>query len=179
MDRKQFKSACEIMAESGIDGLGIVFRLELSFINANEFLSFPRFFPETVVGDPVKPGRETGFAAEAFKVLVSAQKSFLSEVVGEGDVGSDQIAEQTPDGRLVIPDQLRKSMVVVINKDARNEVCICQRHAPMLGQRRRFVCVFGAFKFPDQQIPHPDEEWDNADGPGAAFPFAASAEENH
>jgi hypothetical protein len=167
------------MAESGIDGLWIVFRLELSFIDANEFLSFPRFFPKTVVSDPVKPRRETRFAAEAFKVFVGAQKSFLSEVVREGDVGSDQIAEQTSDGRLVIPDQLRKSVVVVINKDARNEVCICQRHAPMLGQRRRFVCVFGAFKFPNQQISHPDKERDDADRPGAAFPFAAGAEENH
>ena len=112
------------MAESGIDGLGIVFRLELSFINANEFLSLPRFFPETIVGNPIKPGRKTRFAAEAPKVLVGAQKSFLGQIVREGDVGSDQIAEQTSDGRLVIPDQLRKSVVVVINKDSCNEVCI-------------------------------------------------------
>jgi hypothetical protein len=167
------------MAETGIDGLGIVFRLELSFIDANEFLSFPRFFPETIVGDSVKPGRKTRFAAEALKVFVSAQKSFLGQVIREGDVGSDQVAEQTSDGRLVIPDQLRKSVVVVINKDARNEVCICQRHSPMLGQRRRFVCVFGAFKFPDQQIPNSDQERDDADGPGAAFPVVAGAKENH
>jgi hypothetical protein len=113
------------MAESGIDGLWIVFRLELSFIDANEFLSFPRFLPETIVGDPVKPRRKTRFAAKAFKVFVSTQKSFLGQVVREGDVGSDQIAEETPDGRLVIPNQLRKSVVVVINKDARDEVCIC------------------------------------------------------
>ncbi|HEX4630934.1 MAG TPA: hypothetical protein VH188_08200 [Chthoniobacterales bacterium] len=113
------------MAKSGIDGLRIVFGLELSFIDANEFLSFSRFFPETVVGDPVKPGRKTRFAAEAPEVFVSAQKSLLREIVRESDVGPDQIAEQTSDGRLVVPDQLRKSVVVVINKDARNEVCIC------------------------------------------------------
>jgi len=112
------------MAKSGIDGLRIVFRRKLSFIDANQFLSFPRFFPETVVGDPIKPGRKTRFTAEAPKVLVGAQKSFLGQIVREGDVGSDQIAEQTSDGRLVIPDQLRKSMVVIINKDSRNEVCI-------------------------------------------------------
>jgi hypothetical protein len=112
------------MTESGIDGLRIVFRRELSFIDANQFLSFPRFFPETVVGDPIKPGRETRFAAEAPKVFVSAQKSFLSQIVREGDVGSNEIAEQTSDSRLVIPDQLRKSVVVVINKDSCNEVCI-------------------------------------------------------
>jgi hypothetical protein len=112
------------MTESGVDGVRIVFRRELSFIDANQFLSFPRFLPETVVGDPIKPGGKTGFAAEAPKVFVSAQKSFLGQVVREGDVGSDQIAEQTSDGRLVIPDQLRKSVVVVINKDSRNEVGI-------------------------------------------------------
>ena len=112
------------MAESGIDGLRIVFRLELSFIDANQFLSFPRFFPETVVGDPIKPGRKTRFAAEAPKIFVGTQESFLGQIVRERDVGSDQIAEQTSDGRLVIPDQLRKSVVVVINKDARDEVCI-------------------------------------------------------
>ena len=113
------------MAKSGIDGLRIVFCLELSFIDANQFFSLPRFFPETVVSDPVKPGRKTRFATKAPQVLVGAQKSFLGQVVREGDVGSDQIAEQTSDGRLVIPDQLRKGVVVVINKDARNEVCIC------------------------------------------------------
>ena len=124
MNGKQFESACKIMAKSGINGLGIVFCLELSFVDANEFLSFPRFFPETVVSDPIKPGRKTRFAAEAPQVFVGAQKSFLGQVVREGDVGSDQIAEQTPDSGLVIPDQLRKSVVVVINKDAGNEVCI-------------------------------------------------------
>jgi hypothetical protein len=112
------------MAKSGVDGLWIVFRLELSFIDANQFLSFPRFFPETVVGDPVKPGRKTRFAAETPKVFVGAQKSFLGQVVRERDVGPDQVAEQTSDGRLMIADQLGKSVVVVINKDARNEVCI-------------------------------------------------------
>jgi hypothetical protein len=112
------------MTESGVDGLWIVFRRELSFIDANQFLSFPRFFPETVVGDPIKPGRKTRFAAEAPQVFVGAQKSLLGQIVRERDVGSDQVAEQTSDGRLVIPDQLRKSVVVVINKDSRNEVCI-------------------------------------------------------
>ena len=124
MDGKQFESAREIMSESGINRLRIVFGFELSFIDANEFLSFPRLFPKTIVGNPIKPGRKTRFAAEAPKVFVGAQKSFLGQVVREGDVGSDQVAEQTSHARLVIPDQLRKRMVVVINKNARNEVCI-------------------------------------------------------
>ena len=124
MDGKQFESAGEIMSESGIDGLRIVFGLQLSFIDANEFLSFARFFPETIVGDPVKPGRKPRFTAEAAEVLISPKKRFLREIVRQGDVAPDQVPEQTSDARLVIPNQLRKGVVVVINKNACNEVCI-------------------------------------------------------
>ena len=69
------------MTESGIDGLRIVFGLQLSFIDANELLSFPRLFPETIVGDPVKPGRKTRFTPEAAEVFVGPQKRFLREIV--------------------------------------------------------------------------------------------------
>ena len=124
MDGKQFESARKIMAESGIDGLRIVFGFQLSFIDANQLLPFPRLFPETIVGNPVKPGRKTRFTAEAAQVFVSPQKRLLSEVVRQRNIRPDQIAEQTPHGRLMIPDQFRKGVVVVINKNARNEVCI-------------------------------------------------------
>ena len=112
------------MAESGIDSLRIVFRFQSSFIDANQFLSFPRFLPETVVGDAVKPGRKTRFAAEVPEVFVGPQKRLLREVVRERDVRPNQLAEQTSHARLMIPNQLRKGVVVVIDKDARNEVCI-------------------------------------------------------
>jgi len=148
MDGKQLESAREIMAESGIDGLRIVFRFQSSFIDANQFLSFPRFFPETIVGDPIKPGRKTRFAAEAAEVFVSPQKRFLGEIVRERNIGADQLAEQTSHTRLVIPNQLRKGVVVVIDKNAGNEICIGERHPPILGQRRSFV--FRPFEFPNQ-----------------------------
>jgi hypothetical protein len=122
---KQLESTREIMSQSGIDGLRVLFGLELSFIDANEFLSFPRFFTETVVGDPVKPRRKTRFAAEAAQVFVSLEKRFLGQVVCERDVGPDQVPQQTAHARLMIPDQLGKGVVVVINKNARNEVSIC------------------------------------------------------
>jgi hypothetical protein len=124
MDGKQFESAREIMSESGIDRLRIVFGLELSFIDANEFLSLPRLFSKTIVGNPVKPRRKTGLAAEAPQVLVSFKKSFLREVVRERDISPNKMTEQTSDARLMIPDQLRKGVMVVINENARNEVCI-------------------------------------------------------
>ena len=148
MDRKQFESASEIMAESGIDGLRIVFGFQLSFIDANELLSFSRFFPETIVGEPVKPGRKSRFTAEGAEVFIGPQKRFLREIVRERNIGADQLAEQTSHTRLVIPDQLREGVMVVIDKNAGNEICIGERHAPILGQRRSFV--FRPFEFPNQ-----------------------------
>ena len=124
MERKNLKSLGEIMAESGIDGLWVVFRFQLSFIDANELLSFPRFFPETIVGNSIKPGRKTGFPAEAAEVFVGPQKCFLRQIVRERNIGADQRPEQTSHTRLMISDQLGKGVVVVIDKNARNEVCI-------------------------------------------------------
>ena len=160
MDGKQLESARKIMAESGIDGLRIVFRFQLSFIDANEFLSFSRFFPVTIVGDSIQPGRKTRFAAEAAEVLVGPQKCLLREIVRSRNIGADQLAEQTSHTRLVIPDQFRKGVMVVIDKNACNEVCIGERHAPMLGQRRSFV--FRSFELPHQQVAHADQKRNNA-----------------
>lgn len=112
------------MAESGIDGLRVVFRLQLSFIDANELLSFAGFLAETIVGDPIKPGRESRLAAKAPEVFVSAQKGLLREIVRERNVRADQLAEQTSHARLMISHQLRESMVVVIDKNTSDEVCI-------------------------------------------------------
>ena len=83
MDGKHLESVGEIMAKSRIDGLRIVFGLQLSFIDANQLLSFAGFFAETIVGDPIKPGRKPGLAAKAAEVFVSAQKSLLREIVRE------------------------------------------------------------------------------------------------
>jgi hypothetical protein len=124
VDGEQFEGVREIMAESGIDSLRIMFGLQLSFIDANEFLSFARFLAETIVGDPIKPGREAGLAAKTSEVFVDAQKSLLREIVRERNIGADKLAEQTSHARLMIPDQFRKGVMVVIEKNAGNEVCI-------------------------------------------------------
>jgi hypothetical protein len=124
VDGKQLKSLGQIMSESGIDGLGIVFRLQLSFIDANEFFSFAGLFAETIVGNPIKPGRKAGLTAKAAEVFVSAQKRFLREIVRERNVGANQLAEQTSHARLMIPHQLGEGMVVVIDKNTSDEVCI-------------------------------------------------------
>ena len=112
------------MAKSGIDGLRVVFRLQLSFIDANELLSFPGLFAETIIGDPIKPGREARFTAKAPEIFVSPQKGFLREIVRERNIGADQLAEQTAHARLMISHQLRERVVVVIDKNTSDEVCI-------------------------------------------------------
>ena len=150
------ESVGEIMAESGIDGLRIMFRLQLSFIDANELLSFAGLLAETIVSDPIKPGRETGLAAKAAKIFVSAQKGFLREIVRQRNIGANQLAEQTSHARLMISHQLGEGVVVVIDKNTSDEVCIGERHAPMLGQGRNFV--FRSFQLPNQQISEADQE---------------------
>jgi hypothetical protein len=124
VDGKQLERVSEIMSESGIDRLRIVFGLQLSFIDANQLLSFAGLFAETIIGDPIKPGRKPGLAAKAAEVFVSAQKGFLREIVRERNISADQLAEQTSHARLMIPHQLREGMVVVIDKNTSDEVCI-------------------------------------------------------
>jgi hypothetical protein len=118
------EGAGKIVAKSRIGGLRVMFCLQLSFINANELLSFSSLFAETIVCDPVEPRRKTCLSAEAAQILIGAQKRFLRQVVRECDISPDKLAEQTSHARLVISHQLRKGMVVVIEKNTRDEVCI-------------------------------------------------------
>jgi hypothetical protein len=121
---QQLEGAGKIMAESGIDGLRVMFRLQLSFVDANQFLSFSGFLPETVVGDPVKPGRESRLPSKAAEIFISPQKGLLREIVRERKIGADKLAEQTPNARLVVAHQLGEGVVVILEKNAGDEVCI-------------------------------------------------------
>lgn len=167
----------EIVAQSGVGRLRILLGLQLSFIDANELLSFAGFFAETVVSDPVEPGRKARFPAKAAEVFIGAQKGLLREIVRERDIGTDELAEQTSHARLMIPHQLRKGVVVVIEKNAGDQVCIGERHSRSLGQRRNFVVT--ALQLPDEQITEANQERDHAQAPRAAFPVVHRAEKNH
>jgi len=168
----------QIVAESRVGGLRIMLGFQLSFIDANQLFSFAGFLAETVVSDPVKPGGKTRLSAKAAKVLVGAQKRFLRQIVRERDISADELAEQTSHARLVVPDQLRKGMVVIIEKNASDEVCIRKRHSPSLGQRRNFVST-AVLQFPNEQITEADHERNDAQAPGAAFPIVHRPEEDH
>lgn len=129
----------EIMPERGIDGLRIVFRLELRLINSNQFSSLPRLFPVAVIRNPVEPGRKLRFAAEAPDVFVSAKESLLRKIVGQCRVSASELAKQTPDSGLMISHQLSEGVVIIIEEDSGDEVCIGKRHPRRLGGARRIV----------------------------------------
>lgn len=114
----------QIMAQSGVGGLRIMLGFQLSFIDANQLFSFAGLFTETIVSDPVKPGRKPRLPAKAAKVVVCAQECFLGQVVRERNIGPDELAEKTSHARLVIPHQLSKGVVVICDKNASDEVCI-------------------------------------------------------
>jgi hypothetical protein len=104
----------------------------LFFINPDQFLPAAGVLAKTVVGDPVKPGRETCLAPKTTDMFVSAQKSFLSEIIGQCDIGAGELSKQTAHGRLMPPNQFSKCMLVVINKNSGDEVSIGQLHGRML-----------------------------------------------
>ena len=124
MQREQLEGVREILAQSGVGRLWVMLRFQLSFIDANQLFSFAGFFAEAVVSDPVEPGGKARFSAKTAEVFVSAQKRLLREIVRERNIGADELAEQTSHARLMISHQLRKGVVVIIEKNAGDEVCI-------------------------------------------------------
>jgi len=121
---QQLESVREILAQSGIGRLWIMLGFQLSFINANELFSFAGFLAETIVGDAVEPGGKTRFPAKAAEVFVRAQKRLLREIVRQRNIATDKLAKQTSDAGLMISHQLRKGVVIIIKKNAGDEVCI-------------------------------------------------------
>jgi hypothetical protein len=124
VEREHLEGVIEIVAKRGIDGLGIMFPFQLSFIDANQLLSFSRFFPKAIIGDPIEPGGKTRLPAEAAEILVGSQERFLREIVGESNIRANELPEQTPDARLMIANQLPEGVVIVLEKNASDEICI-------------------------------------------------------
>jgi hypothetical protein len=121
---QQLERVREIVAQSGIGCLRIMLTFQLSFIDANELFSFAGFLAETIIGDPVEPGGKTRFPPKAAEIFVSAQKCLLGEIVRERNIAADELAKQTSDAGLMISYQLRKGVVIIIEKNAGDEVCI-------------------------------------------------------
>jgi hypothetical protein len=112
----------EIVFQGRVDRLWILLRREQVFIDSDQFLPFAGFFAETIIGDAIKPGGKLRFSSKTPDVLVSAQKSLLSEIIGQGQIIPRELPEQAADRGLVIPDQLGKGVVIIVNQDPGNKI---------------------------------------------------------
>ena len=102
----------------------IMLCLELSFVDPHQFLPLAGVLTEAVIGDTIKPGREFRLAAKASEIFVGAQKRFLSEVVRQSNVASRELPQKTADSGLVVTDQFSEGVMIVIEKDAGDEISI-------------------------------------------------------
>src|SRR6266853_3048855 len=109
----------KIVSQTGIDSLWIMLRLQLRFIHADKLFAFACILAKTVVSDSIKPGGKSRFAAEAADVLVNAKKSFLRQIVGQGNVCACELAKQTAHAGLMAAHQLAERVLIVIGKNSR------------------------------------------------------------
>jgi hypothetical protein len=114
----------KIVSQTGIDGLWIVLRLQLLLVHADKLFTTARILAKTIVSDSIKPGGKPRLTAKAPDVLVSAKKSFLCEIVGQRNICSRKLAKQTTHGGLVAPHELAKCVLIVFDKNSRDELRI-------------------------------------------------------
>jgi hypothetical protein len=118
----------QIVSQTGINTLRILFCLPLVFIHAHQLLATARVLAKAIVGDSIKPCRKSRFTAKAADVFVSSEKSFLREVICQSDVCAGELAQQTAHARLMPPHEFAESVLIVIGKNSRNEVSISELH---------------------------------------------------
>jgi hypothetical protein len=114
----------KIVPQRRVNGLRILLALELGLVEPDQFLPFSGILAEAVIGDAIEPGRKFRLSAKAAQVLVSAQKSLLREIIGQTHVTSRELAQEPADGGLVVANQLSEGVVIIVNKDPRNEIGI-------------------------------------------------------
>ncbi len=172
---KQIQRMHKVMSQARIGHLGIAFGLKLFFIDSNKLFAAPCVFPETIVGNAIKPGRETGFTPKAPDVFICAQESVLGEVIRQRDIGAGKLAQETPHTRLMPPHQFAECVLIVIDKDSRDEVSIGQLHSRRLRYRRHIVLL--SLQLPHQKITRANQEGNKPDAPGAALPVVYGGKE--
>jgi len=125
---KKVQCVHKIMSQTGIDSLRIVLRLQQLLVHADKLFAFARILAKTVVSDSVKPCGKSRFAAKAPDVLVSANKGFLPEIIGQGNVCACELSKQAAHIGLMPPHQLAKRVLIVIDKNSRDKVRISELH---------------------------------------------------
>jgi hypothetical protein len=116
----------QVLSQGGVNGARVLLGFENCLIDPDELFPAPRFLAEAIVGDAVKPGRKLRFTAEAPDVFEGFEEGFLAEVIGERGITARELTEQTADRRLMPAHELRERVVVIIEKDSGDEVCIRQ-----------------------------------------------------
>lgn len=166
--RKHLECAGQILFEGEIHDVWIMCSFQLLLIDADELFSPARFLAKNVVADAIKPGRKLRFAAKAPDVFVGAQKRFLRQIIGEREIGSRKLAKQTAHARLMISHQLREGMMIIIEDDSGDEVCISERHVRGLEERRWRRAILPHVQFPDQEVAEANHQRDDTDAPFTA-----------
>lgn len=128
MERKITERMHEVVSQGGVNGLRILFGFESGFINPDQLLPSPGVLAKTVVSDAIEPGREARFPTKAANVFVGLEECFLGQIICERHIASGELSEQTSHGRLVPPNEFRKRVVIIIEQDSSDKVCIRQRH---------------------------------------------------
>ena len=150
----------KIVSQTRTGHLRIVLCLELFFVDSHKFLPAAHIFSKTIVGDPIKPRGKTRFTAKVANVLVGAQEALLGQIICKSDVSSSKLTKQTAHGGLMPPNELTECVLVVIDKNSGDQVCISQLHNRRLRYRRRIVLF--CIQLPYKQIANSNQEWNEA-----------------
>ena len=100
--------------------------LQSLFLQGDMVAGSPDFAEEYIVGDPVKPGSEFGFALEFAQGPVGANKGDLGQIVGQSIVSIGEPPMQPANRRLVTADKFIESVAVIILQNPVNKIRICE-----------------------------------------------------
>src|SRR5437899_3989290 len=128
VQRKSIQGMHKIVSQTRIDSLRVVLGLQLLLIHADKLFAFARILAKTIVSDAIKPGGKSRFTAKAPDILVGAKKSFLREIIGEGNICPRELSQHTTHTGLMATHELAKRVLIVIDKNSRDKVRIGQLH---------------------------------------------------
>jgi hypothetical protein len=112
------------MSQTSVDSLWIMLRLQLLLIHADKLFAAPCIFAKTIVCDSIKPCGKPRITAKTPDVFVRAKKSFLREIVGQSNICSRELAQQTTHAGLMTAHELAECVLIVVDKNSRDEVRI-------------------------------------------------------
>ena len=119
----------KIVSQTGIHDVRVLLCLPLLLIHANELLAAARVLSKAVVCDSIEPCGKSRFTAKAPDVLVSAEKSFLSKIIGQSNICAGELSQHTAHAGLMPAHELAERVLIVIGQNSRNKVRISKLHS--------------------------------------------------